>query len=140
MFLLIFRTHYLSSNNSLSIEQEAVYSPESEQEIGRIYYFEYDHKLLKWYEMESAEMEIDGHKVLLFSFDVTVGIILCLQLQESADGISNLNQALDTVFRRRGCFNGNHSAVLSEIDFAVIKSVGEVPDSRIGRNGIIFFL
>lgn len=67
MFLLIFRTHYLSSNNSLSIEQEAVYSPESEQEIGRIYYFEYDHKLLKWYEMESAEMEIDGHKVLLFS-------------------------------------------------------------------------
>ena len=64
---LVFRTYYLSSNNSLNIEQEAVYSPESEQEIGRIYYFEYDHKLLKWYEMESVEMEIDGHKVLLFS-------------------------------------------------------------------------
>ena len=67
MCSLVFRTYYLSSNNSLNIEQEAVYSPESEQEIGRIYYFEYDHKLLKWYEMESVEMEIDGHKVLLFS-------------------------------------------------------------------------
>ena len=67
MCSLVFRTYYLSSNNSLNIEQEAVYSPESEQEIGRIYYFEYDHKLLKWYEMESGEMEIDGHKVLLFS-------------------------------------------------------------------------
>ena len=66
MCSFIFRTYYLSSNNSLNIEQEAVYSPESEQEIGRIYYFEYDHKLLKWYEMESVEMEIDGHKVLLF--------------------------------------------------------------------------
>ena len=67
MCSLVFRTYYLSSNNSINIEQEAVYSPESEQEIGRIYYFEYDHKLLKWYEMESVEMEIDGHKVLLFS-------------------------------------------------------------------------
>ena len=67
MCSLVFRTYYLSSNNSLNIEQEAVYSPESEQEIGRIYYFKYDHKLLKWYEMESVEMEIDGHKVLLFS-------------------------------------------------------------------------
>ncbi|MBQ9037456.1 MAG: helix-turn-helix domain-containing protein [Erysipelotrichaceae bacterium] len=67
MCSFIFRSYYLSSNNSLNIEQEAVYSPESEQEIGRIYYFEYDHKLLKWYEMESVEMEIDGHKVLLFS-------------------------------------------------------------------------
>ena len=67
MSSLVFRTYYLSSNNSINIEQEAVYSPESEQEIGRIYYFEYDHKLLKWYEMESVEMEIDGHKVLLFS-------------------------------------------------------------------------
>ena len=67
MCSLVFRTYYLSSNTSINIEQEAVYSPESEQEIGRIYYFEYDHKLLKWYEMESVEMEIDGHKVLLFS-------------------------------------------------------------------------
>ncbi|MBR4342330.1 MAG: helix-turn-helix domain-containing protein [Lachnospiraceae bacterium] len=67
MCSLVFRTYYLSSNNSINIEQEAVYSPESEQEIGRIYFFEYDHKLLKWYEMESVEMEIDGHKVLLFS-------------------------------------------------------------------------
>lgn len=67
MCSLVFRTYYLSSNNTINIEQEAVYSPESEQEIGRIYYFEYDHKLLKWYEMESVEMEIDGHKVLLFS-------------------------------------------------------------------------
>ena len=67
MCSLVFRTYYLSSNNSLNIEQEAVYSPESEQEIGRNYYFKYDHKLLKWYEMESVEMEIDGHKVLLFS-------------------------------------------------------------------------
>lgn len=67
MCSLVFRTYYLSSNNSINIEQEAVYSPESEQEIGRIYYFEYDHILLKWYEMESVEMEIDGHKVLLFS-------------------------------------------------------------------------
>ena len=67
MCSLVFRTYYLSSNNSINIEQEAVYSPGSEQEIGRIYYFEYDHKLLKWYEMESVEMEIDGHKVLLFS-------------------------------------------------------------------------
>ena len=62
MCSLVFRTYYLSSNNTINIEREAVYSPESEQEIGRIYYFEYDHKLLKWY-----EMEIDGHKVLLFS-------------------------------------------------------------------------
>ena len=67
MCSLVFRTYYLSSNNTINIEREAVYSPESEQEIGRIYYFEYDHKLLKWYEMESVEMEIDGHKVLLFS-------------------------------------------------------------------------
>ena len=66
MCSLVFRTYYLSSNNTINIEREAVYSPESEQEIGRIYYFEYDHKLLKWYEMESVEMEIDGHKVLLF--------------------------------------------------------------------------
>ena len=67
MCSLVFRTYYLSSNNTINREREAVYSPESEQEIGRIYYFEYDHKLLKWYEMESVEMEIDGHKVLLFS-------------------------------------------------------------------------
>ena len=67
MCSLVFRTYYLSSNNTINIEREAVYSPESEQEIGRIYYFEYDHILLKWYEMESVEMEIDGHKVLLFS-------------------------------------------------------------------------
>ena len=67
MCSLVFRTYYLSSNNTINIEREAVYSPESEQEIGRIYYFEYDNKLLKWYEMESVEMEIDGHKVLLFS-------------------------------------------------------------------------
>lgn len=67
LLFMLFMPHYLNSNVSLNINQEAVYLPESEQEIGRIYYFEYDHEQLKWDEIETAEIVIDDKHVLLFS-------------------------------------------------------------------------
>ena len=74
------------------------------------------------------------------TLDFAIGSIVKLRVDKLTHGITNSNHTLDTVFTRHRGFHGVHNTVLTVINLAVNKGVGEVFNGRIGGDSLAFLV
>ena len=74
------------------------------------------------------------------SLDFAIGSIFKLRVDKLAYHVTNTDHTLDTVFTRYRGFHGVHNAVLTVVNLAVHKCVGEVFDSWIGGDSLAFLV